>query len=133
LYLSSSPAGKAFPDSHTFKPERFLENNSPLRIYAFWWWSARCIGEVLAIDEMKIAIATILANYQLTLVSRTPEKPSRRGVTLAPSPRSSDGLKRTTGTSGDRPDARRNFLKKLTNYCTIRVVVSPIITMLFCQ
>ncbi len=77
---------QTFPDSHTFKPERFLEKQfTPYEYMPFGGGARRCIGEVLAIYEMKIAIATILANYQLTLVNNTPEKPSRRGLTLAPS------------------------------------------------
>jgi cytochrome P450 len=33
---------------------------------------------------MKLVLATILSNYQLELVDSQPEKPRRRGVTLAP-------------------------------------------------
>ncbi|CCI36511.1 putative cytochrome P450 110 [Microcystis aeruginosa PCC 9701] len=85
IYLSHHRE-QTFPDSHTFKPERFLEKQfTPYEYMPFGGGARRCIGEVLAIYEMKIAIATILANYQLTLVNNTPEKPSRRGVTLAPS------------------------------------------------
>ena len=34
--------------------------------------------------EMKLAIATILNNYELALVDSEPEKPQRRGARLAP-------------------------------------------------
>ena len=34
--------------------------------------------------EMKLVIATVLSRYQLALVDNKPEKPARRGVTLAP-------------------------------------------------
>ena len=44
----------------------------------------RCVGEALAMFEMKLVIATILSNYQLSLVNSQPEIPRRRGVTLAP-------------------------------------------------
>jgi cytochrome P450 len=77
---------QTFPDSHTFKPERFLEKQfTPYEFMPFGGGVRRCIGEVLAIYEMKIAIATILANYELALVDNKPEKPQRRGLTLAPS------------------------------------------------
>ena len=42
------------------------------------------MGEALAQFEMKLAIATIMSNYQLNLGDSRPEKPRRRGVTLAP-------------------------------------------------
>jgi cytochrome P450 family 110 len=77
---------ETFPDPHTFKPERFLERQfTPYEYMPFGGGARRCIGEVLAIYEMKIAIATILSNYDLALVNNTPEKPLRRGLTLAPS------------------------------------------------
>lgn len=70
----------------TFKPERFFEKQfSPYEFLAFGGGSRRCIGEALAWFEMKIAIATIVANFDLTLASNRPEKPARRGITLAPS------------------------------------------------
>ncbi|WP_407897262.1 cytochrome P450 [Scytonema sp. NUACC26] len=44
----------------------------------------RCIGEALALFEMKLVLATMISRYQMTLASQTPEIPQRRGVTLAP-------------------------------------------------
>ena len=74
-----------YPDHKQFKPERFLERQfSPYEFVTFGGGSRRCIGEALAQFEMKIAIATILNNYDLKLASNEPEKPARRGVTLAP-------------------------------------------------
>lgn len=74
-----------YPEPKKFKPERFLEQQfSPYEFLTFGGGSRRCIGEALAQFEMKIAIATILAHYDLTLASNIPEKPRRRGVTLAP-------------------------------------------------
>ena len=43
-----------------------------------------CIGNALAMFEMKLVLATILSRYQLALVDSRPERPQRRGVTLAP-------------------------------------------------
>jgi cytochrome P450 family 110 len=74
-----------YPEPKKFKPERFLERQfSPYEFVAFGGGSRRCIGEALAQFEFKIAIATILAHYDLALASDIPEKPARRGVTLAP-------------------------------------------------
>jgi cytochrome P450 len=85
IYLSHHRE-QTFPDPHTFKPERFLEKQfTPYEYMPFGGGARRCIGEVLAIYEMKIAIATILANYDLALLDNQPEKPRRRGLTLAPS------------------------------------------------
>ncbi len=45
----------------------------------------RCIGEALALFEMKLVLATIVSRYQLTLAQQEPVRPQRRAVTLAPS------------------------------------------------
>ncbi|RMF27073.1 MAG: cytochrome P450 [Cyanobacteria bacterium J083] len=75
-----------YPQSKEFKPERFLNKQySPYEFLTFGGGSRRCLGEALAQLELKLVIATILSNYQLKLVSQTPELPRRRGVTLAPS------------------------------------------------
>lgn len=74
-----------YPDSHQFKPERFLERQfSPFEFMPFGGGARRCIGEALALFEMKLVLATILSRYQLALADRRPEVPRRRGVTLAP-------------------------------------------------
>jgi cytochrome P450 len=74
-----------FPDSHAFRPDRFLEKQfTPYEFMPFGGGARRCIGEALALFEMKIALATILSRYELTLADEKPEKPVRRGVTLAP-------------------------------------------------
>ncbi|HHP7230487.1 MAG TPA: cytochrome P450, partial [Xenococcaceae cyanobacterium] len=74
-----------YPDAKQFKPERFLEGQfSPYEFVTFGGGSRRCIGEALAQFELKLAIATILSNYDLALADHRPEFPQRRGVTLAP-------------------------------------------------
>lgn len=74
-----------YPEPKMFKPERFLNRQfSSYELVTFGGGSRRCIGEALALFEFKIAIATILTHYDLVLKSDRPEKPSRRGVTLAP-------------------------------------------------
>jgi cytochrome P450 len=74
-----------YPDSKQFKPERFLDSQfSPYEFMPFGGGVRRCVGEALAQFEMKIVLATILANYDLELAEHKPVKPQRRGVTLAP-------------------------------------------------
>lgn len=74
-----------YPDRTKFRPERFLERQfSPYEFIPFGGGVRRCIGEALALFEMKLVLATILSEYQLVLVDKKPERPRRRGVTLAP-------------------------------------------------
>ncbi|MCY6491215.1 cytochrome P450 [Leptolyngbya sp. GGD] len=77
-----------YPNSHEFRPERFLERQfSPFEFMPFGGGARRCIGEALAVAEMKLVLATVLSRYQLALADSRPEVPRRRGVTLGPSGR----------------------------------------------
>ncbi|MEC4983668.1 MAG: cytochrome P450 [Oscillatoria sp. PMC 1068.18] len=74
-----------YPEPHKFKPERFLERQySAYEYLPFGGGARRCIGYALAEMEMRLVLATILANYQLDLATQKPVKPARRGLTLAP-------------------------------------------------
>lgn len=74
-----------YPNPKQFKPERFLERQyTPYEFFPFGGGVRRCIGEALAMFEMKLVLATILSNYQLALADNQTVKPQRRGVTLAP-------------------------------------------------
>ena len=74
-----------YPEPHKFKPERFLEREfDSYEFFPFGGGKRRCIGEALAMLELKLALATIVNEYELKLVSNKPERPARRGVTLAP-------------------------------------------------
>jgi cytochrome P450 family 110 len=74
-----------YPQAKQFQPERFLTRQfSPYEFFPFGGGARRCVGEALAMLELKLAIATILTRYQLQLTSSRPELPQRRGVTLAP-------------------------------------------------
>lgn len=74
-----------YPNHKEFNPERFIERQfSPYEFMPFGGGTRRCIGEALAQFEMKLVIATIISHYRLTLGDTQPEKPQRRGVTLAP-------------------------------------------------
>lgn len=73
-----------YPEPRKFKPERFLEREfSPYEFIPFGGGKRRCIGEALAMLEMKLALATIVSQYDLELISDQPEVPARRGVTMA--------------------------------------------------
>lgn len=75
-----------YPNPKDFRPERFLEKKySPYEFIPFGNGARRCVGEALALYEMKLAIATAMINYQMELGDSRPEVPRRRGVTLSPS------------------------------------------------
>ncbi|MCG8367767.1 MAG: cytochrome P450 [Pseudanabaenales cyanobacterium] len=79
-----------YPDPKQFKPERFLDRQfSPYEFFPFGGGVRRCIGEALALYEMKLVVATMLTHFRLALADSKPERPQRRGVTLAPA----DGVK----------------------------------------
>ena len=74
-----------YPQPNQFKPERFLQQEfSAYEFFPFGGGKRRCIGEALAMLELKLALATIISEYDLELTSDRPEYPARRGVTLAP-------------------------------------------------
>ncbi|YAF93940.1 MAG: cytochrome P450 [Nodularia sp. CChRGM 3473] len=74
-----------YPEPKQFKPERFLERQfSPYEFMPFGGGVRRCLGEALAVFEMKLVLATIMSCYELALADDQPEVPRRRGVTLAP-------------------------------------------------
>ncbi|WP_036485324.1 cytochrome P450 [Myxosarcina sp. GI1] len=74
-----------YPQAKQFKPERFLERQfTSGEFVPFGGGARRCIGEALAKFELKLVVATVVANHQLSLASNRPERPRRRGVTLSP-------------------------------------------------
>lgn len=82
-----------YREHHQFKPERFLEREfDSYEFFPFGGGKRRCIGEALAMLELKLVLATIISEYDLELKSdrgalpggNRPEIPARRGVTLAP-------------------------------------------------
>ncbi|MBE9128503.1 cytochrome P450 [Coleofasciculus sp. LEGE 07081] len=74
-----------YPNPQQFKPERFLERQfSPYEFLPFGGGIRRCIGEALALFEMKLVLATIMQRYELALADKNPERPKRRGATFAP-------------------------------------------------
>ena len=74
-----------YPEPKSFKPERFLERQfSPYEFFPFGGGARRCIGEALALFEMKLVLATMLSHHRLAMANPEPEYPQRRGVTFAP-------------------------------------------------
>jgi cytochrome P450 len=74
-----------YPEPKQFKPERFLERQySPYEFLPFGGGNRRCIGYALALLEMKLVLATVLTNWDLSLKSDRPILPKRRGATIAP-------------------------------------------------
>lgn len=74
-----------YPEPKRFKPDRFLQQQySPYEYLPFGGGNRRCIGAAFAQFEMKLVLATILSRFELTLPSRRPVKPVRRGLTVAP-------------------------------------------------
>ena len=62
-----------YPEPHKFKPERFLEREfSAYEFFPFGGGKRRCIGEALAKLEMKLVLATIISQYELELIERSP-------------------------------------------------------------
>ncbi|MEM6503782.1 MAG: cytochrome P450 [Cyanobacteria bacterium P01_C01_bin.89] len=72
-----------FPDSHAFRPERFLERSfSATEFMPFGGGSRRCVGAALAMAELAIALGTWLKQGNFALNEPGPVQPQRRGVTL---------------------------------------------------
>ncbi|KAF3886799.1 MULTISPECIES: cytochrome P450 [Nostocales] len=77
---------EVYPQSKQFKPERFLERQfSPYEYLPFGGGTHRCIGMAFALYEMKLVLATILSQFQLSSANKHPARPVRRGLTLVPS------------------------------------------------
>ncbi|MBR8832517.1 MAG: cytochrome P450 [Stigonema ocellatum SAG 48.90 = DSM 106950] len=74
-----------YPQPDKFQPERFI--NRKYSSYEFWPFgggSRQCLGQVFALFEMKLILATILLNCQLKLEEKAPVTPARRGFLLGP-------------------------------------------------
>ncbi|MEH2349583.1 MAG: cytochrome P450 [Nostoc sp.] len=92
-----------YPQPKQFRPERFLEKEySPYEFLPFGGGARRCPGELLALVEMKLVLATILSRYQLALAHQKVEKPKAIGVNYPPA----SGLKIVM--LGQRPRQERS-------------------------
>jgi unspecific monooxygenase len=74
-----------YPEPERFRPERFIE-----RKYAGHEWfpfgggNRACLGMAFALYEMKVVLATLLAQAHLVRPDGARSRPVRRGVSLAP-------------------------------------------------
>ncbi|MGL4617631.1 MAG: cytochrome P450 [Chroococcidiopsis sp.] len=74
-----------YPQAEKFQPERFLNRKyTSYEFLPFGGGSRQCLGQVFALFEMKLILATILLNYQLKLEEKTPVAPARRGFLMSP-------------------------------------------------
>lgn len=68
-----------------FQPERFINRKySSYEFLPFGGGSRLCIGQVFALFEMKLILATMLLNYQFKLEEFAPVTPARRGFLISP-------------------------------------------------
>ncbi|MGD1914509.1 MAG: cytochrome P450 [Rivularia sp. (in: cyanobacteria)] len=75
---------ETYPQSKQFKPERFLERQfSPYEFFPFGGGNRRCIGLAFAMYEMKLVLATILSELEVSRINKRVVKPARRGLTVA--------------------------------------------------
>ncbi|WP_372366129.1 cytochrome P450 [Candidatus Uabimicrobium sp. HlEnr_7] len=74
-----------YPESHLFRPKRFIEREyNSYEYIPFGGGARRCLGIHFAFYEMKIVLAYILLHFQLKLRSNKPISAVRRGVTFLP-------------------------------------------------
>jgi cytochrome P450 len=74
-----------YPEPQRFRPERFLERQySPFEYLPFGGGPHRCLGAAFALYEMKLVLATLLAQHELRLVDDRELRPRRRSVTFGP-------------------------------------------------
>jgi cytochrome P450 family 110 len=75
---------EVYPQPKQFRPERFLEKQfSPYEYFPFGGGNRRCIGMAFAQYEMKLVLATILSQFQVSRINKHPVRPVRRGLTIA--------------------------------------------------
>ena len=74
-----------YPDPEAFKPERFSERSyKPTEYLPYGGGHRRCIGAAFADFELRIALATLVAEFDVELLDESPPKPVRRNITMAP-------------------------------------------------
>lgn len=75
-----------WPEPHVYRPERFLDGDTPPadRFFPFGGGRRACIGMAFARSEMRIVLATLLARADMRLVGAAPKRAVIRGLTIAP-------------------------------------------------
>jgi len=75
-----------YPEPRTFRPERFLERKfAPHEWIPFGGGNRACIGQALAIYEMKVVLATLFSSLRMQRPANAVSRPVRRGVSIGPS------------------------------------------------
>jgi len=74
-----------YPEPDAFRPERFLEGKpKPHEYLPFGGGHRRCIGAAFSHYEARVALATVLREFELELLEPGEVPPSRRNVTMGP-------------------------------------------------
>ena len=74
-----------YPNPKEFNPDRFLERKfSSSEFLPFGGGSRICVGMALSLFEMKLVLATVLAQFQFESNLVNPVKADRRGITFVP-------------------------------------------------
>jgi cytochrome P450 len=69
-----------------FVPDRFLRRRyAPHEFLPFGGGVRRCIGMHLALNQMKVMLATLLLSHSFRIAARRPIRPVRRSLTVGPS------------------------------------------------
>ncbi|HHI92677.1 MAG TPA: cytochrome P450 [Gammaproteobacteria bacterium] len=77
-----------YPDPHIFEPKRFLLNkdtasNNPYAFFPFGLGARKCIGEELAMRQMKLILAKTIRDADLALLD-TEARPCRQMLLIGP-------------------------------------------------
>jgi cytochrome P450 len=95
-----------YPDPHEFRPERFLGSPPRPRIWLPWGGGRkRCVGQHLALLEMRELLRTTLRRWRVLQASRRIERPRWRTVLVTPHAGSQIVL--SSRSAGKRQSARR--------------------------
>jgi cytochrome P450 family 110 len=96
IYLAHRRPAR-FPDPGRFWPERFLgQRYAPSEYLPFGGGRRRCVGAALAVYQMKLVLAELLARFDFAPAFRRPVRPVRKGIIVAPSERAPFILQRSS-------------------------------------
>jgi cytochrome P450 len=74
-----------YPESHRFRPERFLERKfGPHEWFPFGGGNRVCVGMPFALYEMKVLLATLLSQVRPTRPTGARSRARRYGIVLGP-------------------------------------------------
>ena len=74
-----------YPEPEVFRPQRFAQRKfGPTEYLPYGGGHRRCLGAAFAEFELRIALATLLREFEVELVSPTSSRAVRRNLTMAP-------------------------------------------------